>query len=110
MDPRAWEQALRSVVVEPHVPADGVPRRIAGGARSVAWQAVAGRHLPLLGLLLVMLEAGLIGVFVSLDLILFYLFWGRADPDVSSSLSASGAAPTAPTLRSSSSSTRWQAA
>ena len=54
------------------------------------------------------LEVGLIGVFLALDLFLFYIFWEIVLVPMYLII-GSGAAPTASTRRSSSSSTRSSA-
>ena len=59
---------------------------------------------------MLLLETGMLGVFVALDLFLFYVFWeADADPDVLPHRHL-GRTSGASTRRSSSSSTRWPAA
>jgi len=40
----------------------------------VSWRAVT-KHVPLFHALLLLLQSGIMGVFLALDLVLFYLFW-----------------------------------
>ena len=58
---------------------------------------------------MLLLETGMLGVFVSLDLVLFYIFWEVTLVPMALMIGI-WAAPTASTRRSSSSSTRWPAA
>ena len=76
-----------------------------------SWESVH-KHTRSFCMFVLLLESAMLGVFVSLDLFLFYVFWDAMPlvPMYFPSTSASGVMTAAFTRRSSSCSTRWPAA